>query len=524
MSIRIYVSGSLSYLLMLVLIIFPVIINLNCGSGGGLSESDNVLRVALFDNPTNLDPRTHTDAASFRIIEQIYDPLIKLDSTGRPQPFLAEKWENPSDTVYIFRIRRNVYFHDGRHLTADDVAFTFASILDPQVQAPARKSYEVIDKIAPLDSFTVKFKLKYPFAPFLSNLEMGIVPRHVAQSNPTILQRHPLGSGPFQFVRWKTDAFIELAANPNYWQGKPSLDGLLIKILPEATTRILALEYGEIDFLMNEFPENYLPRFRNNPNLKIQMKSGSNYVYLGLNLRNSYLKHQKVRQALAHAIDVRSIIENLHEGIHQPARSLLNPLHWAYNPHLPEYEYSPEKARQLLDEAGFPDPDGEGPLLRFQLNYKCTDKQKSRQKAQIIQQYLQKVGIGIDIQSYEWGTFFDDIQNSRFDLYSLTWVGVYEPDLYYRIFHSDNIGIGANRGGYSNPTVDQLIEQAQRTLDLEKRRPLYWKIQEILADELPYISLWYETNIAVMNRRVHNFKVMPAAEWFPFRYVYIQPN
>ncbi|GAB4337760.1 MAG: glutathione ABC transporter substrate-binding protein [Calditrichia bacterium] len=490
-----------------------------CGSD---NSSRNILRVALFDNPTNLDPRTYSDVASYRVIEQIYDSLIKLDSTGTPQPFLAESWKFTADTLLEFKIRRGVRFHDGVPLTAHDVAFTFRSVMDPALNAPSRKSFEVIRAITVPDSYRVVFHLKQVYAPILSNLEMGIVPKHLAEKDPKILQRQPVGSGPFKFVRWKTDAFVELRKNADYWSGPAKIDGILIKILPEATTRVLALENDEIDFLMNEFPENYLERFRKNPKLKIQMKSGSNYVYLGLNLRNRYLSVKKVRQAIAHAIDVKGIIRNLHGGIYQPARSLLHPRHWAYQPGLPEYQYDPSLAKRLLEEAGFPDPDGDGPHARFRLVYKCTDKQKSRQKAQVIQSYLKAVGIDLEIQSYEWGTFFDDIQNGRFDMYSLTWVGVYEPDLYYRLFHSENIGVGANRGAFKNPEVDRLIEAAQGTLDQQKRKALYGQIQKILAEELPYISLWYETNIAVMQKRVVGFELYPAAEWFSFRNVHLE--
>ncbi|MFZ0391280.1 MAG: ABC transporter substrate-binding protein, partial [Calditrichia bacterium] len=487
-------------------------------------DHSGYLKVALFDNPTNLDPRTYSDVASYRVIEQIYDFLVKLDSTGRPQPVLATGWETPSDTTYIFHIRDNVYFHDGSKLSAHDAAFTYRSILDPSLKSPQRLLLQVIDKISVPDSFTLKIKLKEPFAPFLSTLEVGIVPEKIARKNPQQLQRNPLGSGPFRFDEWKSDAYILLPANKNYWNGAPRIDGLEIKILPEATTRILALENGEIDFLMNNFPESMISRFRENPALRVKMETGSNYVYLGLNLANPYLSHRKVRQAIAYAIDVRSIIKNLMEGIHEPARSLLNPEHWAYNPDLPDYPYNPDKARRLLDEAGFPDPDGDGPEMRFNLTYKTTDKQMSRQKAQIIQQYLKEVGIGIDIQSYEWGTFFDDIQNGRFDMYSLTWVGVYEPDLYYRLFHSASIANGANRGGYRNEQVDSLIEQAQHTTDLEKRKQYYYRIQEILARDLPYISLWYETNVAVMNKKLRNFSIYPAAEWISFRNVYFEKS
>jgi len=505
-----------------ILISTLVLFNLHCSN---LSQSShNILRVALFDNPTNLDPRTSSDVASYRVIEQIYDPLIKMDSTGTPCPILATHWDNPSDTVYIFHIRKGVTFHDGQPLSAYDVEFTLKTILDPDLKAPARRSFEIIDKITVYDSLTLKIKLKHPFAPFLSNMEIGIVPRHLVKNNPQVLQRRPLGSGPFILKKWEPDVSLELVANKNYWQGRPKLDGIHIKILPEVTTRILALEYGEVDFLMNNFPLSYLKRFKKNPRLKVKIKPGSNYVYIGLNLRNPYLKHKKVRKAIAHAINIQSIIDHLMLGIYKPAKSLLNPSHWAYHPGLPDYPYDPEKARNLLDEAGFPDPDGDGPQPRFRLNYKCTDKQMSRQKAQIIKQYLEKVGIQIDIQSYEWGAFFDDIQHGRFDMYSLTWVGIYEPNHYDRIFHSHSIGSGANRGGYQNYVVDRLIEEAQCELDQSIRRKKYFRIQEIIADELPYISLWYETNIAVMNKDLYGFEFYPAAEWRSFWKMYFKKN
>ncbi len=495
-----------------------------CSSSPGNSAREPVLQVALFDNPTNLDPRTYSDVVSYKIIEQVFDFLVRPDSTGVPRPELATSWETPSDTVYLFHLRKGVRFHDGSLLSAYDVAYTFRSVLDPALKAPLRKSLEVIKAITVLDSFRIKFTLAHPHAPFLSNLEVGIVPRHLAEPHPEQFKQHPVGSGPFQFVRWEPDALVVLKRNPYYWRGRPGLSEIQMKIIPEATTRVLALENGEVDFLMNNFPERYLPRLRANPRLKVLTRTGSNYVYIGLNLRNPYLKKLAVRQALAYAINVPEMISSLTAGLHTRATSLLYPGNWAHNPNLQPYPYDPEKARALLNRAGYPDPDGDGPAVRFTLTYKCTDKLQSRQKAQVIQQYLGRVGIGVKIQSYEWGTFFDDVQHGRFDLYSLTWVGVYEPDIYYRLFHSSSIGTGANRGAYRNPVVDRLLEQAQQILELNKRKALYWKVQEILHRELPYISLWYETNVAVMDRRLAGFELYPAGEWKSFWKVhFLQP-
>ena len=501
------------------LIVF-LIVFLKCNNTSEDHLQKQILRVPLIDNPTNLDPRTHSDVSSFRVIEQVYDFLVRWDSTGIVRPELAESWTMPSDTIYIFNIRKGIRFHDGMPLTAYDVAYTYESILDPALNAPVRSTLEVIDKITVLDSFHVKFKLKQIHAPFLSDIQLGIVPAHIAKNNQIDLKKHPFGSGPFKFVRWKADAFIELEKNEDYWKQTPRINKIVMKILPESNTRVLALENSEIDFLMNDFPQDYLSRLRENPRLKANMKTGSNYTYLALNLRNEYLKHQKVRLAIAHAINVKEMINDLMGGIPSPAKSLLNPDHWAYDPKLESHPFNPELANWLLDLAGFPDPDRDGPRFRFTLIYKCTDKLQSRQKAQVIQQYLRKVGINVNIQSYEWGTFFDDVRNGRFDLYSLSYVGIYEPDFYFRLFHSESIEAGTNRVAYQNSKIDKLINASRRITDFAKRKELYYQIQQILNEDLPFISLWYEKNIAIMDKHLYGFRIYPAGEWKSFYQLY----
>lgn len=487
-----------------------------CGGPSGEHIKNQELRVALYDNPTNLDPRTYADAVSFRVIELTYDFLVRMDSSGLPQLELAEKLENPSDTEYIFTLRKNVRFHDGSPLTAHDVAYTFNSILDPALNSPFRSTLENIGKITVLDSFRIEFDLKEPHAPFLSDIEIGIVSERNAKEGKADLNKTPLGSGPFKFIKWDQNSVLEFAANENYWKGRPYLNKIILKVLPETTTRLLALENGEVDILIGVLSESYLPNLQKNKRLKIKMSEGSNYVYLGLNQENEYLKHRKVRQAIAHTLDIDGMIKSLLSGVHKRANSMLSEKNWAYNPNLKSYDYNPALARQLLDEAGYPDPDGNGPLPRFSLSYKCSSNLLSRQKAQVVQQSLAQVGIEVKVQSYEWGTFFDDIRNSRFDLFSLTTVGVYEPALYERFYHSRSIGVSKNRINYRNPEVDRLIELAEKILDREKRKEYYWKIQEIVQDDLPYISLWHETNIAVMDYRLQGFELYPAAEWRSF--------
>ena len=209
-------------------------------------------------------------------------------------------------------------------------------------------------------------------------------------------------------------------------------------------------------------------------------------------------------------------------GLAAPAKSLLAPGNWAYAPDLPDYTYNPAQAEKLLDEAGFPDPDGDGPQVRFNLTYKTSQNELSRRIAEVLQEELKKVGIGAEIKSYEWGSFFADISAGNFQLYSLKWVGVTDPDIYYYIFHSQNIPPqGANRNHYLNPRLDALLEEGRQTLDEAKRTRIYHRVQQIIAEELPYISLWHTMNVVVMRQRVQGFVLYPAGDFTSLKKVYL---
>lgn len=483
-----------------------------------------ILKVRLLDNPTDLDPRTSRDAVSYRVIELVYSSLFRYDSTGRLQPELVDTFTVKNDIHYTFTLKPNILFHDGKPLTAEDVVYTIQWMMNHPVKAATPLFHRYIKKISVRDSRTLEIELKEIYSPFTSLLTIGIVPKHVAEKDSNSLHLYPVGSGPFRFEKWEQDQQIVLSAFYNYFEGRPFLDKLILKIIPDGNTAVLALNSGDIDFMMNNFNFSNLELFEKNPDLKIQYGDGSNYTYLAFNLRNRYLRKRKVRQAIAYAIDKKSILKNLYHGIHKPARSLLPHFHWAYNPNLKDYEYNPELAKKLLDEAGYRDPDGDGPRTRFTLVYKCTDKQSSRQKAQIIQSYLRKVGINLKIEANEWGTFFHDITHGMFDLYSATYVGIYDPDFYYNIFHTDNLRSGGNRFYYRSIQMDRLIILSQSTLDEMVRKHYIYQIQELAQKDLPIYSLWHETNVAVMNKKVKNFKIYPAAEFRSFKQVYIKKD
>ncbi len=275
-----------------------------------------------------------------------------------------------------------------------------------------------------------------------------------------------------------------------------------------------------MQLIQNAFTPDALPRLRQNPHLKVQTFPGTNFSYVGMNLRDPVLREPRVRRALAHAIDRRPIIRHILKGLAREADSLLPEGHWAHAEGLPRYGHDPERARALLDEAGFPDPDGPGPKKRFTLLYKTSQNELRRRVAEVFQEQLREVGVGLRIRSYEWGTFFGDIRSGNFQLYGLTWVGIDDPDIYYYIFHSRMTPPrGANRGGYANPGVDRLLEEGRRAWDRERRREVYAEVQRIIARELPYINLWHGTNVAVMREEVEGFEVYPDEDFISLRKV-----
>lgn len=476
--------------------------------------------VAIESAPTQFDPRFATDAYSERIGQLLFSRLVRIDPAGRIVSDLAERWEIEEGTRYTFHLKKNVRFHDGRPLTSDDVRYTYERILDPAFASPHRKGYEIIDRIETPDPVTVRFVLRRPHAPFLTEMTRGIVPNDSDAKGPASFSAHPIGSGPFTFVRNDPDDAVELAAYPDYFEGAPPTGRLLFRIIPEDAVRLLELEKGNIDLMQSQstIPPDALPRLQANSRLKIAQAPGSSYTYLGFNLKDPLLKDRRVREAIARAINREEITEYIFKKLAHPATGLLPPSHWAYSRPAADYPYDPDRARRLLDESGYPDP--EGPAPRFTLTHKTSQNELARRVVEVIQRQLSLIGIAVEIRSYEWGTFYADIKSGNFQLFTLSWVGIHDPDIYYNVFHSTSVPPnGSNRGFYQNAKVDRLTEEARETLDEEKRKTLYAEVQKIIADELPYVSLWHTDNVAVMKKEVEGYVLYPDGDFYSLKEV-----
>ncbi len=504
-------------LCLLVLLLSCII---SCGRDSTPSEN---LVIGIESAPTSFDPRHATDAASSRMNGLIYSGLVRLNEKGEIVPDLARSWEILDPRTYRFHLRRDVIFHDGTPLTSGDVRYTFESILDPATASPHRSTFEKIKRIETPDRETVTFVLQEPFAPFLVGLTLGIVPEQQESPSRKTADQDPVGTGPFMLTHWDEGEAYILSRNPEYFNGSPRLQKIVFRVIPDNTVRFLELRKGTVHLLLNGIELDYLPLARKNPELELLTGPGVNYSYIGFNLEDPILKKRSVREAIAHAVDREAVIRYLLKGTAHEASGLLSPLNWAYNKEVRTYDYDPAESRKLLDEAGFPDPDGPGPKMRFVLTFKTSQDELRKRIAAALQQQFKEVGIGMAIRSYEWGTFYGDIKKGNFQLYTLSWVGVTEPDIYYYIFHSSNIPPhGANRGRYRNSEIDTLLEAGRRELDPGRRKRIYGKIQASLAKDLPYVSLWHYDNVAVFRKELHGFVLDPSGDLFSLKDAWLE--
>lgn len=463
------------------------------GCGGHVTPPDRV-RLGIASPATTLDPRFATDATSSRVVRLLYRRLVDFDPAGRPVPALA-KWEAITPTHYRLRLgREGRVFSDGSRLTAADVKATYASVLDPATASPHRTTLTLIERIRVIDDDTLDFFIDRPDPLFPAYLVLGIVPAH-ALAGKGALNEQPMGSGPFELEEWRDDGAMLLRARS---------DGRRVELVPvkDPTVRTLKLLRGEIDLLQNDLPPELYHYLDARGTMRLHRRRGSNFTYLGFNMQDPATSDLRVRQAVAHAIDRTRIIRYVLHGGARRAEALLPPEHWAGNPDLKPIQYDPALARRLLHAAGY---SARHPL---HLVYKTSTDPFRVRLATIIQHQLKEVGIDTEVRSYDWGTFYGDIKAGRFQMYSLSWVGIRTPDVFRYVFHSTSLPPeGANRGRYASAEVDRLIGQAESAPSLAAQAPLYRRIQQQLHEDLPYVPLWYEDQVVVARASIRGYRL-----------------
>ena len=434
------------------------------------------------------------------MFDLVYSGLIKVTPDFNYAPDLATKWETPDDKTIVFHLNPNAKFHNGQPVKAADVKWTYESLMNPTFVTSKRSGYSTVDHIETPDEQTVIFKLKEANAGIFDNLTVGILP---TGADTNVYKTRPIGCGPYKLVEHRPDERLEFEAFDQWHGGAPKIKHITVRIIPDATTCILEMRRGTVNFEVNIIPFENVAEFEKNPDFKVVKSNGSVYQYLAFNMNDPALAKPLVRQAIAHAIDRERIIRDIQRGYAQKTESMLAEGHWARAANLPSYDYDPVKAKQLLAQAGYPNG--------LNLVFKTSTDAEANSRAQVIQDMMKKAGFNVTIQSNEMSTFFADIGKGNFQMYSLSRNGISDPDFYYVLFYSKNTPPnGQNRGSYANPRVDQLLVEGHSTFDRAKRKPVYDEIQKIVATELPYISLYMQSNVAIMRKNIDGYVQYPA--------------
>jgi peptide/nickel transport system substrate-binding protein len=474
---------------------------------------------------SSLNPLLASDSASADIVGLVFNGLVKYDKDIRLVGDLADSWEVSSDGLVItFHLRHGVRWHDGEPFTAEDVLFTYQKLRDPKVHTPYSSDFDDVKSLRVLDPHTVQVIYRKPFSPGLASWGMGIVPKHIFRQgdfNTHPANRNPIGTGPYRFKEWKTDQYILLEANPDYFEGRPHIQYYVYRIIPDQSVEFLEMRNQSVD-AMSLTPDQYKAYSSIFEHHRRFRYPAFQYTYLGFNLRNPLFKDLRVRQALTLAIDRQTLVKGLLLGLGQPITGPFPVTSWAYDPHVPALPHSPEKARALLSECGW-QANSHGRLEKngkpFSFTIITNQGNKLRELcAEVIQQQLRAVGIDVKIRILEWSTFIHQyVDKQDFEALILGWQLGRDPDN-YSMWHSSQQGEGQyNFVGYSNPAVDQWLLEGRETFDLKKRQVIYWKIHAQIAHDLPYIFLYCPDDLVAIHKRFRGPEVAPLGMGWNFR-------
>ena len=472
-----------------------------------------------------LDPRATNTQEGYIVAANVYDCLVLYDFGATTiRPGLAESWDISDDAlVYTFHLRQGVKFHDGDEFNADAVITWYNSFLEgaPGSQYDATAMPYVkdfitvwIDKVEALDEYTVQMTLPKPYAPLLANLAIpiaGVISPKAIASGLDSVAVNPSGTGAFRLARtkdWTRDSQMVLEANPDYWGGAPKVDQFIFKVIPEGSTRLQALEAGEIDVAWPLTPED-VERARGNPDLIVVEDAGLNVNCIVLNVTKDPMTSKEVRQALNYAVNKEELSDGLYNGSMVPAGGVLPPVDWAFNPDLKSYPYDPDKAKELLKTAGY---DESNPLTFTLMAYTVPRGYNpvGDRLATAIQEYLTEAGVNADIQTEEWTQYKLDARAGKFQCQQGGWQGDNgDPDNFlYALLAGASIGAG-NTAFYENPDVDKLLADAVAVSDQEERKKIYHQAEQLIVDDAPWIFLGYQKHQVVTRANITDFQLQP---------------
>jgi peptide/nickel transport system substrate-binding protein len=459
--------------------------------------------IAVGGEATTLDPHKSFSGNVFVITNQIYESLLSRGADGSLQPRLATEWKQLNDTTWEFKLRQGVKFQDGTPFNASAVKFSLERLKDPATKAPGAFVVEMIKEIKVVDENTVQIITAKPFAALPAHLAHPVAAIVSPEAAKKDLGKQPVGTGAFLLKEWKAGDSITLEANPNYWGGKPKLETVTMRIIPQASTQLVELQAGTVDLITGIQPEKF-NELANGKTLTATKFLGWGSLFLGFNTKQGPLAKPEVRQAIARALDRKSMVETLRQGMAEPATSMVPKTVFGFDPSLPPIPYNVAEAKELLKKAGVTLP------LKLKLN--TYENAETKQIAGAIQSQLKEIGIDVEIQVSDSGAYAKEIAKPDHDLYLTQW-GTVTMDADYTfwgLLHSSQHNAD-NKAFYANPEVDKLLEEARTTADPKVRQEAYAKIQARVNEDLPYLTLYYPLTSYAKNRRLQG-EVYPFAQ------------
>ena len=495
------------------------------GTASGKPAHGDTFIEASIGDIQGLIPNITSDGTSHEVGDLIYTGLIKRDKDLKLIPSLAESWELSKDCLTLaFRLRKDAKWHDGHPFTAEDVRFTYETMIHPKTPTAYKEDFLAIKDLEVLDPYTVRITYPKPYAQALESWGIWMLPKHLlaryvreGRLREAPQNRQPIGNGPYRFVEWKSGEKVVVVANPDYFEGRPYLSRVVYRIVPSQSTIFLELKAKGVDFAgltaMQFKRQTEYPAFRKAYS-KYQYPSNA-YTYLGFNLKDPRFADRRVRQAFAYAINKQELIDGVVLGLAREATGPYKPGTWFYNPNVARFPYDLKRAKALLAEAGWKDTDGDGVLDKrgepFAFTIRTNQGNEERKKiAEIVQQRLKDIGVVADIQVIEWSSFIKEfVKKRRFEAVILGWGVGLDPDQ-YEVWHSSKTGPDElNFVSYSNPEVDQLLEQGRASCRQGERKKHYDRLQEILAEDQPITFLYFRDALPVVASRVQGIEPSP---------------
>jgi peptide/nickel transport system substrate-binding protein len=481
---------------------------------------------SLLGNISSLIPTITSDSASHEVGDRIYSGLVTFDKDLNPVGDLAQSWAFSADCRELtFRLRPGVKWHDGRPFTADDVVFTWETIVDPRTPSPYKSEYALVESVRAEGPGVVRVRYTQPFAKALMNWATAMLPKHLLETYVREGRLReapqnwsaPVGTGPYRFKELRSGEKVVLIANADYWEGRPFISRIVYRIIPSQATQFLELKAKGIDAMgltaIQYRRQTGYPAFQHT--YRKFNHPGNGYTYIGFNLKDPRFADRRVRQAFAHGIDRREIIQGVRLGLAREATGPYKPGTWVHTDKVTTYPFDPDKARRLLAEAGWTERNADGVLVKdgkpFTFELLTNQGNDERKKvAEIVQARLRELGVVVEIRMLEWAALLKEhIKKRSFEAIVLGWgIGI-DPDQYV-VWHSSQMGPDQlNHISYANPEADRMLEAGRTTCVRGDRLKYYRRLQEILAEDQPLLFLYFADSLPVVSARVHGIDPGP---------------